>query len=120
MPSRIGWLLVSPPPANRGRGLDLGGRIPVSAYGPLGYAAVTAANLGGCLAQYSRIRNDALAWTLLLTPTGIVLQGQECIALGTARGFVMDTVAAALLGLMETALGYQPPGSPVDLPVDPP
>ena len=32
----------------------------------------------------------------------------------------MDTVVAALLGLMETALGYQPPGLRVDLPVDPP
>ena len=28
-------------------GLDLGGRIPVSAHGPLGYAAVTAVDLGG-------------------------------------------------------------------------
>ena len=104
-------------------GLDLGERIPVSAHGPLGYAAVTAADLGGCLAvlaRYSRIRNDALAWTLSPTPTGMVLQGQECIALGAARGFVMDTVLAALLGLMETALGYQPPGLRVDLPVDPP
>ena len=104
-------------------GLDLGARIPVSAHGPLGYAAVTAANLGGCLAvlaRYSRIRNDALAWTLLPTPTGMVLQSQECIALGVARGFVMDTVLAALLGLMETALGYQPPDLRVDLPGDPP
>ena len=103
-------------------GLDLRERIPVSAHGPLGYAAVTAADLGGCLAvlaRYSRIRNDALAWTLLPTPTGMVLQGQECIALGAARGFVMDTVLAALLGLIKTALGYQPPDLRVDLPVDP-
>ena len=70
--------------------------------------------------RYSRIRNDALAWTLLRTPTGIVLQGQGCIALGAARGFVMDTVVAVLLGLMEIALGFQPPGLRIDLPVDPP
>ena len=95
----------------------------MSAHGPLGYATVTIADLSGCLAvlaRYRRIRNDALAWTLLPTPTGMVLQGQDRMALGTARGFVMDTVVAALLGLMETALGYQPPGLRVDLPVDPP
>ena len=65
-------------------GLDLGKRIPVSAHGPLGYAAVTAADLGGCLAvlaRYRRIRTHALAWSLSRTPTGMVLQGQDCMRL---------------------------------------
>ena len=101
-------------------GLDLGGRVPVSAHGPLGYAAVTAPDLRACLAvlaRYSRIRNDALDWRLLPTDIGMVLLGHERVALGAARSFVMDTVVAALLGLIETALGQWPAGLRVDLPV---
>ena len=83
LPSRSGWLSVSPSPANPGWAWTRG-RIPVSAHGPLGYATVTIADLSGCLAvlaRYRRIRTHALAWSLLRTPTGMVLQGQDCMRL---------------------------------------
>ena len=101
-------------------GLELGARVPVSAHGPLGYAAVTAPDLGACLtvlARYSRLRNESLGWTLLPTDTGMVLLGHELVAWGVARSFVMDTVVAALLGLIEAAVGQWPAGLRVELPL---
>ena len=83
LPSRSGWLSVSQLPANPGWAWTRG-RIPVSAHGPLGYATVTIADLSGCLAvlaRYRRIRTHALAWSLSRTPTGMVLQGQDCMRL---------------------------------------
>ncbi|MFZ2987044.1 AraC family transcriptional regulator [Ideonella sp.] len=100
-------------------GLDLGAKAPVSAHGALGYAAVTAPDLGRSLAVLERfgpVRNDALAWTLHPVPGGLVLRGSERVDWGAARGFYLDTVMAATLRVIEAALGHLPAGLQVDLP----
>lgn len=104
-------------------GLDLGSQLPVSAHGALGYAAVTAPNLEkslAMLARYGAIRHDTLAWSLQTTPTGVVLQAVERNPWGVARGFMLDTVLAAVLRVIEAALGQRPPGLQVDLPLPQP
>ena len=101
-------------------GLDLGSQLPVSAHGALGYAAVTAANLGqslAMLARYGAVRHDTLAWSMQPTPTGAVLQAMERNPWGLARGFMLDTVLAAVLRVIEAALGQRPSGVHVDLPL---
>lgn len=104
-------------------GLDLGGLAPVSAHGDLGYAAVTAPNLGrslATLARYGAIRNDAMAWSLQPTGSGAVLCAIERIDWGPARGFVIDAVVAAVLRVVEAALGERPAGLRVDMPLPAP
>jgi AraC-like DNA-binding protein len=101
-------------------GLDLGGGAPVSAHGALGYAVVTSRDLREAmhvLARYGATRNDAMAWTCEDTPTGMRMQAAERADLGRVRGFVVDTVLAAILRMIETALGQSPPGLRVDLPL---
>lgn len=104
-------------------GLDLGSQAPVSAHGALGYAAVTAPTLGqslAVLARYGAVRHDTLAWSLQPTPKGAVLHAVERNHWGAARGFMLDTVLAAVLRVIEAALGQRPPGLRVDLPLPPP
>lgn len=104
-------------------GLELGGQAPVSAHGALGYAAVTARDLHeslAVLARYGALRNDALAWSLSPTAEGAVLQAVERTDWGPARAFVIDTVVAALLRVIEAAVGQLPPGLRVDLPLPAP
>jgi AraC-like DNA-binding protein len=104
-------------------GLDLGAHAPVSAHGALGYAAVTAPDLGQCLAvlaRYSPVRNDTLAWSWRLGAEGAVIQAIECHDWGEARGFVIDTVVASLLRMVEAAVGQLPAGLQVDLPLPEP
>jgi len=100
-------------------GLDLGGQTPVSAHGALGYAAVTAPDLRGCLevlARYGPVRNEAMGWSVHPLADGLVLQAVDRADWGAARGFVIDTVIAAMLRIVETALGERPAGLRVDLP----
>lgn len=104
-------------------GLDLGGLAPVSAHGELGYAAVTAPNLGqslATLARYGPVRNDAMAWSLQPTASGAVLCAIERADWGPARGFVIDTTVAAVLRVVEAALGQRPTGLRVDMPLPAP
>lgn len=100
-------------------GLDLGASAPVSAHGPLGYAAVTSRDLGQALeivARYGTIRNDAIAWGRTLAPDGLHMVAVERVALGSARDFVIDTTLAAILRIVEAAVGEVPAGITVDLP----
>jgi AraC-like DNA-binding protein len=104
-------------------GLDLGGGAPVSAHGALGYAAVTGRDLRAALqvvARYGATRNDAIAWTCVDTPAGLTMQAAERAELGAVRGFVIDTTLAAVLRLVEAAVGAIPPGLHVDLPLPAP
>ncbi len=105
-------------------GLDLGGQTPVSMHGLIGYAAVTAPNLGAVLqvfARYSTVRNEALVWSLEPGDAGgAVLRGRECADWGSARGFYLDAVVGATLRLVESALGELPDGLWVDWPLPAP
>ena len=104
-------------------GLDLGGNAPVSAHGSLGYAVVTSRDLREAmltLARYGTTRNDAMDWTCTESPAGMTMQAAERTDLGRVRGFVVDTVLAAILRMVETALGQVPPRLRVDLPLPTP
>lgn len=103
-------------------GLDLGGQTQVSMHGLIGYAAVTAPDLGEVLrvfARYSTVRNEALVWSLEHDAASdqALLLGRECADWGAARGFYLDTVVAATLRLVEAALGELPEGLSVDWPL---
>ena len=100
-------------------GLDLGGQAPISAHGPMGYAAVTAPTLGHALmvlGRYAALRNDTLLWQTQAGPQGLRLQATELLPWGAARGVMMDTMAAAMLRIVEAAVGHLPAGLSVDLP----
>ncbi len=100
-------------------GLDLGDNAPVSAHGALGYAAVTAHRLREALetlARYAAIRNDALCWSYTPQAGGAVVRAVELADLGPGRGFVVDTVLAAVLRVVATAVGQWPASLRVDLP----
>ncbi len=104
-------------------GLDLGGGAPVSAHGALGYAAVTSRDLREVLetiARYGTTRNDAMAWTCRESPAGMTMVAVERAELGGVRVFVIDTVLAAVLRMVETALGQLPATMCVDLPIPAP
>jgi len=104
-------------------GLDLGAA-PVSAHGALGYAVVSSPDLRAALetiARYGATRNDALSWRCVDTPCGMTMRATERAELGgPVRGFVIDTVLAALLRMLESALGQLPPSLRVDLPLPAP
>ena len=100
-------------------GLDLGGGAPVSAHGALGYAAVTARDLGESLrtlARYAAIRNDALAWSVADETGGMVVRAVERADLGPVRGFFTDAVLSSLLRIVEAAVGQWTSALRVDLP----
>lgn len=104
-------------------GLDLGGGAPVSAHGALGYAVVTSRDLRDALltlARYGATRNDAMAWTCVDTPDGLTMHAVERTALGRVRAFVVDTVLAAILRMIETAVGQVPPALRIALPLPAP
>jgi len=104
-------------------GLDLGGGTPVSAHGALGYAVVTSRDLREAmrtLARYGTTRNDAMAWTCTDTVDGMTMQAAERTALGSVRGFVVDTVLGAILRMLETAVGQVPASLVIDLPLPTP
>lgn len=100
-------------------GLDLGWQTPVSAHGDLAYAAVTAPDLGAALAvlaRYGTMRDDTFTWTLTVHPSGLTLQATQRTDWGAANAFVMDTVVAAFLRVIEAAVGHWPDGVRLDLP----
>jgi AraC-like DNA-binding protein len=100
-------------------GLDLGCNAPISAHGPLGYAAVTARDLREALetvARYGTIRNDTMLWTCTEGAHGLSMQAAERAELGPVRAFVIDTVLGAVLRIVETAIGQVPEALRVDLP----
>ena len=100
-------------------GLDLGSQVPVSAHGPMAYAAVTAPTLGHALmvlSRYAVLRNDSVLWRPQAGPQGLAVQATELADWGDARGFMMDTMVAALLRVLEAAVGHLPPGLTVGLP----
>lgn len=105
-------------------GLDLGQQAPVTAHGALGYAAVTARNLGqslAVLARHGQAHHQAFAWTLQASGDGgAVLRADECGAWGPARGFVLDTALASVLTVIQAAVGALPAGLQVDLPLPEP
>ncbi len=101
-------------------GLELGHQAPVSAHGPLGYAAVTAPTLQHglrVLARYGAVREDSLVWSFHRSVDGGILQVAGGADWGEARGFVMDAVAASLVRVLQAALGELPGGLQIDLPL---
>lgn len=104
-------------------GLELGWQMPISAHGDLAYAAVTAPNLGAALvmlARYGVLRDDTFVWTLSGHPRGATLQAVQRTDWGTANTFVMDTVVAAFLRVIEASVGQWPDGVQLDLPIPKP
>ena len=100
-------------------GLDLGWQAPISAHGDLAYAAVTAPDLGTALtvlARYGVLRDDTFSWTLGHSSQGATLHAVQRTDWGAANAFVMDTVVAAFLRVIEAALGQWPNGVRLDLP----
>ncbi len=100
-------------------GLELGAQMPISAHGPLGYAAVTAPDLQHCLAtvaRYGAVREDSFTWTFQKTIEGYTLQAAAKLDWGAAHMFVVDTMAAALVRLLQAAVGTLPEGLQLDLP----
>jgi AraC-like DNA-binding protein len=101
-------------------GLALGGQAPVSAHGPLGYAAVTAPDLRQCLlvlARYGPVREDSFSWSFQMRPQGGSLQVIDRLDWGSARHFVLDTMASALVQVLHAAVGVLPAGLRLDLPL---
>lgn len=101
-------------------GLDLGWQTPVSAHGDLAYAAVTAPDLGAALAALARfgaMRDDTFTWTLTVHSRGATLQATQRNDWGAANAFVLDTVVAAFLRVIEAAIGHWPAGVGVRLPI---
>ena len=101
-------------------GLDLAASVPVTAHGPLGYAVVTALDLGvslAVMARYGALRNDAFAWTLTTSEHGVTVQSLDNADWGAARGFIADMVMGSVLHLIEAALGQLPNGIVVDTPL---
>lgn len=104
-------------------GLDLGWQTPVSAHGDLAYAAVTAPDLGkalAVLARYGALRDDTFTWTFSCHPQGGTLRAVQRTDWGAANTFVMDTVVAAFLRVLEAAIGYWPDGVRLGLPIPKP
>jgi AraC-like DNA-binding protein len=100
-------------------GLDLGGQAPVSAHGSVGYAVVTARDLGDALrtlARFFSLRSDVFVWRFDDGPDGAALVLTERVPLGAARGFVLDATVAAALRVLEAAIGPLPAGLRIDLP----
>ena len=101
-------------------GLDLGSQMPISAHGSMGYAAVTAPTLGHTLmvlSRYGSLRNETLQWQAAAEPEGLWLRATEQADWGAARGFMLDAMVAALLRIVEAAVGHLPEGLMIDLPV---
>lgn len=101
-------------------GLDLGWQAPISAHGDLAYAAVTAPDLGTALtvlARYGALRDDTFTWTFARHAQGATLRGVQRTDWGAANTFVMDTVVAAFLRVLEAAIGYWPDGVRLGLPI---
>jgi AraC-like DNA-binding protein len=100
-------------------GLELGSQAPVSAHGPVGYAAVTAPNLHHSLemvARYGTTREASFTWTLHNTPTGCALKAVAQWDWEDAHHFMVDTLAAALVRLLQAAVGTIPTGAWLELP----
>ncbi|CAM8668866.1 DNA binding HTH domain, AraC-type [Comamonadaceae bacterium] len=101
-------------------GLELGDQAPVSAHGPLGYAAVTAPDLQHCLmvlGRYGPVREDSFSWSFQMRPEGGTLQVIDRLDWGSARSFVLDTMAAALVRVLHAAVGSPPAGLRLDVPL---
>ena len=101
-------------------GLELGEQAPVSAHGPLGYAAVTAPDLAHCLTvlgRYGAVREDSFSWSFQARAEGGTLQVIDRLDWGEARSFVIDTMAAALVRVLQAALGELPAGLRLDIPL---
>ncbi len=101
-------------------GLELGDQAPVSAHGPLGYAAVTAPDLQHCLmvlGRYGPVREDSFSWSFQMRPEGGTLQVIDRLDWGSARSFVLDTMAAALVRVLHAAVGSLPAGLRLDVPL---
>jgi AraC-like DNA-binding protein len=104
-------------------GLVLGDQAPVSAHGPLGYAAVTAPDLEHCLAvlgRYGPVREDSFSWSFQARAESGTLQLIDRLDWGEARSFVLDTMAAALVRVLHAAVGALPQGLRLDIPLPQP
>ena len=101
-------------------GLDLGWHAPISAHGEVAYAAVTASDLGSALAVLARfgaLRDDTFTWTLTSNAQDTVLQAVQRTDWGPANGFVLDTVVAVFMRVIEASLGQWPAGVRLELPM---
>jgi AraC-like DNA-binding protein len=101
-------------------GLVLGDQAPVSAHGPLGYAAVTAPDLEHCLAvlgRYGPVREDSFSWSFQTRADGGTLQVIDRLDWGESRSFMLDTMAASLVRVLHAAVGTLPAGLRLDIPL---
>ncbi len=100
-------------------GIEVGAGVPISAHGPLGYAAVASADLRQALETVTRfgvLRNATLRYRLGQEAQGSVVTLVERVDLGEARSFVMGMLFAILIRLMETVVGQPLQGLAIDLP----
>lgn len=101
-------------------GIELGQMAHISAHGALGSAVVASPDLRQALAtvaRFSSLRNDLLRFELDEHSATAVLLVHECVDLGTARGFVLDTVFGTAMRLMETVVGYKLRDLRIELPI---
>ena len=104
-------------------GLALGRAVQAAAHGLVGHAALTSRDLRQLLettARYGGLRTGVLRFQWSSTASGGELTVHEAVELGPARQFVLDTLLAALIGLLDAAAGHRPPGLRVALPLDEP
>jgi AraC-like DNA-binding protein len=90
-------------------GLELGAAIPVSAHGPVGYAAIASKDVRLALdviVRYGRLRGSALEFRLADTDTHCHLQVRERIDLGDVRIPILETVLVVLVKLLDSLAGY--------------
>lgn len=84
-------------------GLEYGAALPLSAHGPIGYATVASADLGGMLdviARFGGVRLPAFGFAVLPVQEEVLLCVRERVPLGALRRFLLDAVAAAMSRLM--------------------
>jgi len=89
-------------------GLEFGAAIPVSAHGPVGYAAIASKDIRQALdviVRYGRVRGSALEFRQTRSDTHVHLQVRECIDLGDARIPVLESVLVVLVKLLESLAG---------------
>lgn len=88
-------------------GMSLGGDIPVSAHGPVGYAAVASRDIGQALdviVRYSRLRSTAVEYRSV-ADTRYRLQMHECCDLGEVRIPILEAALITTVQLIESMLG---------------
>ncbi|HYD96623.1 MAG TPA: AraC family transcriptional regulator [Noviherbaspirillum sp.] len=89
-------------------GMELGAAVPVSAHGPVGYAAVAAKDVRQAIeviVRYGRLRSSALDFRLLEEGTHCRFQLRESVDLGDVRIPATEAVLIVIVQLLESLVG---------------